>query len=85
MAAECVQAIWTASAPSISFFGAAASIIASAALMVVSEMVPKGDRAAACNWNKEALTKSLDLVPRALLSRFHQALLSPSGGWFCDT
>ena len=31
MAAVCVQAIWTASAASISSFGAAASIIASAA------------------------------------------------------
>ena len=45
MAAVCVQAIWTASAPSISSFGAAASIIASAALMESSEIPPKGERA----------------------------------------
>ena len=59
MAAVCVQAIWTASAPSISSFGAAASIIARAALMWVSEMVPKGERAAACNCNSEALIYSV--------------------------
>ena len=39
-----VQAIWTASAPSISSVGAAASIIARAALTCVSEIVPKGER-----------------------------------------
>jgi hypothetical protein len=40
MAAICVQAIWTASAASISSFGAAASIIASAAFNEVSEIPP---------------------------------------------
>ena len=81
MAAVCVQAIWTASAASISSLGAAASIIASAAFMESPEIPPKGERAAACIWNNEALTKSLDVVPRALFSRHHQCLASPSGGW----
>jgi hypothetical protein len=85
IAAVCVQAIWRASAPSISSFGAATSIIARAALIWVSETVPYGERAAACSCNKEALTKSLDVVPRALFSRCHQSLLSPSGGWVCAT
>jgi hypothetical protein len=61
-------------------FGAAASIIASAAFMESSEIPPKGERAAACIWNNEAFTKSLDVVPRALFSRYHQFLASPSGG-----
>ena len=81
MAAVCVQANWTASAASISSFGAAASIIASAAFTESSEIPPKGERAAACIWNNEAFTKSLDVVPRALFSRRHQCLASPSGGW----
>ena len=81
MAAVCVQAIWTASAPSISSFGAAASIIASAAFIDTSEMPPKGERHAACIWNSAAFVKSLDVVPRALLSRGHQFSCSPSGGW----
>jgi len=76
----CVQAIWTASAPSISSFGAAASIIASAPFMASSEIPPQGERHADCIWNNEAFTKSLDVVPRALLSRRHQFLPSPSGG-----
>ena len=49
--------------------------------MESSEIPPKGERAAACIWNNEALTKSLDVVPRALFSRHHQCLASPSGGW----
>ena len=81
MAAVCVQAIWTASAPSISSLGATASIIASVAFMESSEIPPKGERHAACIWNKLAFTKSLDVVPRALFSRRHQFLASPSGGW----
>jgi hypothetical protein len=47
MAAVCVQAIWMASAASISSLGAAAVIIARAAFMAVSDIVPKGERAAA--------------------------------------
>ena len=47
MAAACVQAIWMASAASISSLGAAAVIIARAAFMAVSDIVPKGERAAA--------------------------------------
>jgi hypothetical protein len=78
MAAMCVAAIWTASAPSISSFGAAASIIASAAFMDSSEIPPQGERDAACIWNKLAFTKSLDVV--RVLSRRHQLLPSPSGG-----
>ena len=81
MAAVCVAAIWTASAASISSFGAAASIIASAAFMESSEIPPKGERDAACIWNNELFTKSLDAVPRALFSRRHQFSASPSGGW----
>ena len=81
MVAVCVQAIWTASAPSISSFGAAASIMASAAFKAVSEMPLNGSRAAASSCNKEALTKALDVVPSALLSLSHQALVSPSGGY----
>src|ERR1700730_14764537 len=73
IAAVWVQAIWTASAPSISSLGAAASIIASAAFIESSETPPQGERAAACIWNKEAFTKSLDVVPRALFSRRHQS------------
>src|ERR1700687_1444757 len=80
MAAVCVQAIWTASAASISSFGAAASIIPSAAFMASSEIPPQGERDAACIWNNEAFTKSLDVVPRALFSRRHQFLPSPLGG-----
>ena len=44
MAAVWVQAIWMASAASISSLGAAAVIIARAAFMAVWEIVPKGDR-----------------------------------------
>jgi hypothetical protein len=33
-----------------------------------SEIPPHGIWAAACNWNREALTKSLDLVPRAAVT-----------------
>ncbi len=55
MAAVCVQAIWTASAPSISSFGAAASIIASAAFMESSEIPPQGERHADCIWNKRGV------------------------------
>jgi hypothetical protein len=58
IAAAWVQAIWTASAPSISSLGAAASIIASAPFIESSETPPQGERAAACIWNKEAFTKS---------------------------
>ena len=61
-------------AASISSFGAAASTIASAAFMESSEIPPKGERAAACIWNNETFTKSLDVVPRALFSRRHQCL-----------
>src|SRR5271154_570938 len=81
MAAVCVQAIWMASAPSISSLGAAASIIASAEFMASSEIPPQGERQADCIWNNEAFTKSLDVVPRALFSRSHQFSPSPSGGW----
>ena len=85
IAALCVQAIWMASAPSTSSFGAAASIIASAAFIESSEMPPQGERDADCIWNKETFTKSLDIVPRASFSRFHQFALSPSGGCTCAT
>ena len=81
MAAVCVQAIWTASAASISSLGAAASTIASAAFMARSEIPPQGERDAACIWNNEAFTKSLDVVPRALSSRRHLFSSSPAGGW----
>ena len=81
MAAVCVQAIWIASAPSISSFGAAASIMASAAFKAISEIPLYGNRAAACSWNKETLTKALEGVPSALLSLFHHSLVSPSGGY----
>ena len=47
----------------------------------VSEMPPNGSRAAACNWTNDELTKALELVPSALLSLSHQALVSPSGGY----
>ena len=50
------------------------------AFMASSEIPPQGERDAACIWNKEAFTKSLDVVPSALFSRRHQFLLSPSGG-----
>jgi hypothetical protein len=50
--------------------------MASAAFIPNSETPPKGDRDAACIWNNEALTKSLDLVPNALFSRSHQISLS---------
>ncbi len=80
MAAVCVQAICTASAPSISSFGAAASIMASAAFKEVSEIPLPGNWAAACSWIKVTFTKSLDVVPSAFFSRFHHDLLSPSGG-----
>jgi hypothetical protein len=43
----CVQAIWIANAASTSFLGAAASIIASAALTAVSDVPSRGSRAAA--------------------------------------
>jgi hypothetical protein len=84
--AACVHAIWIAKAASISSFGAAASIMASAAFKAISEIPPHGNRAAACNCNREAFTKSLDLVPRACFSRVHQTWFSPSGdrpsrGW----
>ena len=49
--------------------------------MESSEIPPKGERAAACIWNNETFTKSLDVVPRALFSRRHQCSASPSGGW----
>jgi hypothetical protein len=65
MTAVCVQAIWTAGAPTISSFGSAASIMARAAFKAVSEIPPQGNQAAACSWNNEAFTKSLDRVPRA--------------------
>src|SRR5580700_3853335 len=42
-------------------------------------MPPNGSRAAACNWTNDELTKALELVPSALLSLSHQALVSPSG------
>jgi hypothetical protein len=80
MVAACVQAIWIAKAASISSLGAAASIMASAAFMAISEIPLQGNLAAACNWYREALTKSLDLVPRACFSRVHQTRFSPSGG-----
>ena len=54
-------------------------------IICVFEIVPNGERAATCNCNSEALTKSLDVVPSALLSRRHQSLLSPSGGWVYAT
>ena len=44
MAAVCVQAICTASAPSISSLGWAASIMANAAFTAISEMPPSGRR-----------------------------------------
>ena len=64
---------------SISSFGAAASIIASAAFMESSEIPPQGEREADCIWKSEAFTKSLDIVPRAFFSRRHQISPSPSG------
>ena len=80
MVAACVQAIWIAKAASISSLGAAASIMASAAFKATSEIPSHGNRAAACNCNREALTKSLERVPRARLSRVHQTWFSPPGG-----
>src|SRR5579863_977751 len=74
-----------ARAASTSSFGAAASIIASAAFIESSEMPPQGERDADCIWNKLALTKSLDTVPSAAFRRFHQFALSPSGGCTCST
>jgi hypothetical protein len=64
IAAVCVHAIWIARAASISFSGAAASIIASAAFMAVSEIPPQCSRAACCNWNIAAFAKSLDISRR---------------------
>src|ERR1700726_425054 len=55
--------------------------MASAAFTAVSEMPPSGSRAAACNWTNDELTKALELVPSALLSLSHQALVSPPGGY----
>jgi len=49
--------------------------------MASSEIPPQGERDADCIWNNEAFTKSLDVVPRALFSRRHQLVASPSGGW----
>jgi len=48
--------------------------------MESSEIPPKGERDAACIWNSEAFTKSLDVVPRASFSLPHQFSPSPSGG-----
>jgi hypothetical protein len=57
MAAMCVHAICTAKAPSISSFGAAPSIIASALFTPSSEMPPPGKRAAA--WAEATLENRL--------------------------
>jgi hypothetical protein len=46
-----------------------------------SEIPPQGERDAACIWNNETFTKSLDVVPRALFRRCHHLSPSPSGGW----
>ena len=67
IAAVWQQAIWTVSAPSSSSAGAAASIIARAALIWVSEIVPKGARAAACSWSRETFAKSLDVVAESFI------------------
>src|SRR5277367_5144928 len=49
IAAVCVQAICTASAPSISSFGAAAATIASAAFMAVSAKIRVSNPLRACH------------------------------------
>ena len=51
--------------------------------MASSEIPPQGERDADCIWNNEAFTKSLDVVPRAFLSRPHHIALSPAGGCTC--
>ena len=80
MATACVHAIWIARAASISFFGAAASINANTALTLISEIPPEGVRDAFWICTRVALTKSLEVVPKAALRRPHQRFLSPSGG-----
>src|ERR1700682_10815 len=81
MATACVQAICIDSAASISFLGSAASMKASTALTLVSEMPPDGIREAFCIWTSVAFTKSLEVVPSAALRRSHHRLCSPSGGY----
>jgi hypothetical protein len=75
-----VQVICIANAASISFLGSAASIMASAALRLVSEIPPVGMREAFWICASVALTKSLDVVPKAAFRPSHQSLLWPSGG-----
>jgi hypothetical protein len=53
------------------------------AFMASSETLPKGERAAACIWNNEAFTKSLDVVPRAFLSRPPNFTLAVRGMYWC--
>jgi len=80
MATAWVQAIWIANAASISFLGSAASMKASTALTLISEMPPDGMREAFWICTSVALTKSLEVVPRAAFRRSHHRLWSPSGG-----
>jgi len=65
---------------STSFLGSAASMKASAALTLISEMPPQGRREAFWICTSVALTKSLDVVPKAVFNRSHQRLCSPSDG-----
>jgi hypothetical protein len=44
--------------------------MASAAFKAISDIPPYGNWAAACNWYSEALTKSLELVPRACFKQY---------------
>jgi hypothetical protein len=75
-----VQAICIANAASISFLGSAASIKASTAFTLVSEMPPDGMREAFCICTSVAFRKSLEVVPSAAFSRSHQRFSSPFGG-----
>jgi len=84
MATECMQAIWMTKAHSISSRGLAFSIKQSAELTAISEIPLFGNLAAAWSWKSVALTKSLDTVPIAALSLFHQSSCWPSGGWDFD-
>jgi hypothetical protein len=61
-------------------FGSAASMMASTALTLVSEMPPDGMREAFWICTSVAFTKSLEVVPSAAFSRSHQSFSPPAGG-----
>src|SRR5215211_7436490 len=46
-------------------------------------MPPSGSRAAEMSWTSEAVTKSLEAVPRAVFSLCHHSFCCPSGGYAC--